>query len=277
MAKNQSGEMSFLEHLEELRWHIVRSAAAIVLGAVIAFIFSRFVFDYFLLAPKNPDFITNRLMCRLAEILSTPTLCINSNDAFTIQNIQMSGQFRADIMISLIVGIIAAFPYIMLEVWKFIAPALYDKERQAARGSVWSVSALFLLGAAFGYFVIVPLSIDFLGNYVTSKQVQNHITLDSYIHTVAYVPLATGVVFELPLLMIFLTKVGIMTPEVMKKYRKHAYVALLILAAIITPPDIWSQVLVVMPLVALYEVSIWLTKRTARKHQEIIDEEEAAQ
>ncbi|GHT22138.1 Sec-independent protein translocase protein TatC [Bacteroidia bacterium] len=273
MAKNTNEEMSFLEHLEELRWHIVRSAAAIVICAVIAFIFSRFIFDFLLLAPKNPDFITNRLLCQLGEYLQTAALCINSRSAFIIQNIQMAGQFKTDIMVSLIVGIIIAFPYIMWEVWRFIAPALYDKERQAAQGSVWAVSALFLLGAAFGYLVIVPLSIDFLGGYSTSVQISNQIALDSYFSTVAYVPLATGVVFELPLLMIFLTKVGVVTPEFLKKYRKHAFIVLLVLSAIITPPDVFSQILVVLPLVALYEASILLTKRTARKHQQIIDNE----
>ncbi|MDR2847657.1 MAG: twin-arginine translocase subunit TatC [Bacteroidales bacterium] len=273
MAKNINEEMSFLEHLEELRWHIVRSAAAIVVCAVIAFIFSRFIFDFLLLAPKNPDFISNRLMCKLGEYLNTTSLCINSHSSFTIQNIQMAGQFKADIMISLFVGIIVAFPYIMWEVWRFIAPALYDKERQAAQGSVWAVSALFLLGAAFGYFLIVPLSIDFLGGYLASTQIANQIELSSYFSTVAYVPLATGIVFELPLLMIFLTKVGVVTPEVLKKYRKHAYIILLILAAVITPPDIFSQILVVLPLMMLYEASILLTKRAARKHQQIIDNE----
>ncbi|MDR0814656.1 MAG: twin-arginine translocase subunit TatC [Bacteroidales bacterium] len=274
MAKNSSEEMSFLEHLEELRWHIVRSAAAIVVFAVIAFIFSRFIFDFLLLAPKNPDFITNRLMCKLGDYLHTASLCINSRSAFIIQNIQMAGQFKADIMVSLIVGIIIAFPYIMWEVWRFIAPALYDKERQAARGSVWAVSAFFLLGAAFGYFVIVPLSIDFLGGYSTSVQISNQIALDSYFSTVAFVPLGTGVVFELPLLMIFLTKVGVVTPDFLKKYRKHAYLVLLILAAVITPPDVFSQIIVVFPLVLLYEASIVMTKITARKHQQILDSEQ---
>jgi sec-independent protein translocase protein TatC len=274
MAQKISGEMSFLEHLEELRWHLVRSVASIVVFAVAAFVFSRFIFDYVLLAPKNPQFITNRLLCQLGNYLNMETLCINLHP-FKIQNINMAGQFSADIMVSLIIGVIVSFPYIMWEIWKFISPALYDKERQHARGSVWAVSALFLLGAAFGYYLIVPLSVHFLGSYQVSKEVLNQIALNSYFTTVAYIPLGTGVIFELPILMIFLTKVGVVTPDFLKKYRKHAYIVLLLLSAVITPPDVFSQILVVLPLVLLYEMSIVLTKRTARKHQKTIDAIEA--
>jgi sec-independent protein translocase protein TatC len=277
MAKksNHSGEMSFLEHLEELRWHIVRSAIAIVTFAVAAFIFSRFIFDYILLAPKNPDFFTNRMLCRLSEILDTPALCINSLP-LKLQNIKMAGQFSADIMISLYTGLIIAFPFVIWEMWKFIAPALYDNERKHARGSVAAISLLFFTGALFGYYVIVPLSVHFLGGYQVSKEVLNQVDLNSYFTTIAYIPFATGIIFQLPILMIFLTKVGIITPEFMIKYRKHAIIVLMIVAAIITPPDVFSLILVVMPLMLLYEVSIILTKRTARKYRQTIAEAEAA-
>ena len=276
MAKKSenTGEMSFLEHLEELRWHIVRSAIAIVAFAVFAFIFSRFIFDYILLAPKNPDFITYRVLCNLSKMINLEILCIDS-ELFTIQNIQMAGQFSADIMISLIAGLIIAFPFICWEMWRFISPALYEKERQYARGSVFWVSLLFILGVLFGYYVIVPMAVHFLGGYHTSDQIHNIIDLNSYFSTVSYTTLATGVIFELPMLMIFLAKVGIVTPDFMRKYRKHAYIILLILAAIITPPDVFSQILVVFPLAILYEASIFLTGRAARKHQQTIAEEEA--
>ncbi len=266
--------MSFLEHLEELRWHIVRSAIAIVVLAATAFIFSRFIFDQIILAPKNPDFFTNRALCKFAEIVNTPSLCINEKH-LEIQSIKMAGQFSSDIMISLIVGLILAFPVVAWEMWRFIAPALYEKERKHARGSVVAVSFLFLLGAAFGYYLIVPLSVHFLGGYNVSEEVINRIDLNSYVSTVAYIPLATGVIFELPVLMIFLTKVGIVNPSFLIKYRKHAYIVLLILSAIITPPDVFSQILVVLPLGLLYEVSIMLTKRTAKKHRQTIAEAEA--
>lgn len=273
MAKNPSGEMSFLEHLEELRWHIVRTFIAILVFAILAFIFSRFIFDGILLAPKNPDFITNRLLCELGAKLNTEVLCINSKP-FMIQNIQMAGQFSVHIMVSLIVGLILAFPYMIWEMWRFISPALYTKERDSAKGSVFWISFMFILGAAFGYFIIVPLSVEFLGHYSTSQEIVNQIDLVSYFTTVSYIPLSTGVIFELPILMVFLTKVGIINPEFLKKYRRHALIVLLIVAAIITPPDVFSMILVVLPLFLLYEISIILTKRTARKHQQVMEEAE---
>jgi len=266
--------MSFLEHLEELRWHIVRSAIAILVFAITAFIFSRFIFDYILLAPKNADFFTNRMLCWLAEILDNPVLCINSKP-LKLQNINMAGQFSADIMISLYVGLIISFPYVIWEMWRFISPALYENERKYAHGSVLSISLLFFLGALFGYYVIVPLSVQFLGHYQVSNEIVNQVDLNSYFSTVAWIPFSTGIVFQLPILMIFLTKVGVVTPAFLITYRKHAYVVLMILAAIITPPDVLSMVLVMLPLMLLYEVSILLTKRTARKYQQIIAEEEA--
>jgi sec-independent protein translocase protein TatC len=276
MAKKSSntGEMSFLEHLEELRWHIVRSAIAIVTFAVAAFIFSRFIFDQILLAPKNPEFFSNRMLCQLAEILHAPALCINSK-TFEVMNTKMAGQFSADIMISLYTGLIISFPFIIWEMWKFISPALYTNERKHARGSVVAISIMFFMGAFFGYYVIVPLSVHFLGGYQVSTQVISRVDLNSYVSTVAYIPFATGIIFELPILMIFLTKVGIITPEFMIKYRKHAFIVLMIVAAIITPPDVFSLILVVLPLMLLYEVSIILTKRTARKYRQTIAEAEA--
>jgi sec-independent protein translocase protein TatC len=264
---NNTGEMSFLEHLEELRWHIVRSAVSILVFAVIAFIFSRFIFDYVLLAPKNPEFFTNRMLCRLAEILHTPHLCINSAP-MKIQNIKMAGQFSADIMISLYTGLILSFPYIIWEFWRFIAPALYENERKYARGSVGWISVLFFIGALFGYYVVVPLTVHFFGGWQVSQEIANQIDLDSYFGTISFIPFATGIIFELPVLMIFLTKVGLITPSFMITYRKHAIIVLMLMAAVITPPDIFSMTLVVMPLVILYEVSIILCKSTAKKQQQ---------
>ena len=259
--------MSFLEHLEELRWHIVRSAVSILVFAIIAFIFSRFIFDNVLLAPKTSEFFTNRLLCRLAEFLHAPNLCINT-DPLKIQNIRMAGQFSTNIMVALYAGLIVAFPYIIWELWRFISPALYENERKYARGSVGWISVLFFMGALFGYFVIVPLTVHFLGGWQVSDEIANQIDLDSYFGTISFIPFATGIIFELPVLMIFLTKVGLITPAFMITYRKHAIIVLMCVAAVITPPDIFSMILVVMPLVILYEVSILLTKRTAKKYQQ---------
>ena len=264
--------MSFLEHLEELRWHIVRSAVSILVFAIIAFICSGFIVDGVLLAPKNPEFFTNRMLCRLSEFLHTPHLCINSAP-LKMQNIKIAGQFSANIMIALYAGLIVSFPYIIWELWRFISPALYENERKYARGSVGWISVLFFMGALFGYFVIVPLTVHFLGGWQVSQEIANQIDLDSYFGTISFIPFATGIIFELPVLMIFLTKVGLITPAFMITYRKHAIIVLMCVAAVITPPDIFSMILVVMPLVILYEVSILLTKRTAKKYQQNMEKE----
>ena len=263
---NSSGEMSFLEHLEELRWHIVRSVIAVLVCAIVAFIFRHFIFDCVLLAPRNSDFFTNRWLCHYAEKMNAPDLCINSVP-IEIQNIRMAGQFSASIMVSLYAGLIVSFPYIVWELWRFISPALYENERKYARGSVFSISMMFFTGALFGYFVILPLTIHFLGGWKASEIIVTKVDIASYF-SIAYIPFATGVIFELPVLMIFLTKAGLITPEFMIRYRKHAIIVLMLMAAVITPPDIYSFVLVMLPLILLYEISILLTKRTARKYQQ---------
>jgi len=263
---NSSGEMSFLEHLEELRWHIVRSTVSVLIFAIIAFIFKDFIFDEILLAPKNPDFFTNRWLCRFAESMNAPDLCINSVP-LEIQNIKMAGQFSATIMVSLYVGLIVAFPFVVWEMWRFISPALYENERKYARGSVFSISMMFLIGAMFGYYVILPLTIHFLGGWKASAEIVTKVDIASYF-SIAYIPFATGIIFELPVLMVFLTKVGMITPDFMIKYRRHAIIVLMLVAAVITPPDVFSMILVVLPLVLLYEISILLTKRTAKKYQQ---------
>ena len=255
--KKKKEDMTFLEHLEELRWHLIRSVMAIVVFSIIAFIFDNFIFNNILLAPKNPDFFTNRVLCHLAEVFSKPDLCINSKP-FQIINTAMSGQFQADMWISFIAGMILAFPFIVYEIWKFIAPALYMNERSHARGAVFAISALFLTGVIFGYYVIVPLSIHFLGTYSVSSQIQNYINLNSYFSTIASATLASGLVFELPVFAYFLAKIGVISAAFMRKYRRHAVVIILIIAAIITPPDVFSQIMVSIPLLLLYEFSIFL-------------------
>ena len=263
---NNSGEMSFLEHLEELRWHIVRSLIAVLAFAIVAFIFRRFIFNSVLLAPKNPDFFSNRMLCRLAEIMSAPDLCINT-DPLKIQSVNLSGQFSASIMVSIYTGLIIAFPFVVWELWRFISPALYENERKYARGSVASISIMFFMGALFGYYVILPLTIHFLGGWKASEEIITQVDIGSYF-SITYIPFATGIIFELPVLMVFLTKVGFITPDFLIKYRRHAIILLMMVAAVITPPDVFSMILVMLPLILLYEVSILLTKRTYRKYQE---------
>jgi len=263
MAKKKSEEMSFLDHLEELRWRLIRSVLAIFIAAVVAFIFKDIIFDHIILAPKNPAFWTNRMFCALGEYLSTDSLCINQVP-LEIVSMQMAGQFNMHMWVSLISGLIIAFPYVFYEFWSFIAPALKSKERKYANGAVFFSSFLFLTGVVFGYFMIVPLTVHFLGSYSVSAEVINKINLSSYISTLTSVTIAAGAIFELPIVVFFLTKIGLVTPDFMKKYRKHSIVVIFILAAIITPPDIFSQTLVAIPLLLLYEVSILISKRVVK-------------
>jgi sec-independent protein translocase protein TatC len=264
MARKKENEMSFLEHLEELRWHIIKSLVSIFVFGLVAFIFKDIVFNKILLAPKFPDFITYRIFCRIAEIVKIPRLCINAVPMELI-SIKMSGQFSMHIMVSLVVGFIVAFPYIFYQFWRFIVPALYPKEKKVARGAVFISSLLFLLGVFFGYFIITPLTIQFFSGYSVSEDVTNQINLISFVSTIASVLLSCGVIFELPILIYFLSKIGLVTPKFLKTYRKHALVLIIFMSAVITPPDIFSQLVVSVPLILLYEVSIFISGRMQKK------------
>jgi sec-independent protein translocase protein TatC len=259
-------EMSFWEHLEELRGHIVRSVIAIVVLAVVAFLNRTFIFDVVILAPKEADFITNRLLTKVAELLSIPSLRMDGLN-LQIINIKMSGQFMIHMMISFVAGVIVAFPYIIFEIWRFVGPALRSNEKKHSGGAVFVSSFLFISGVLFSYFLIVPLTIHFLGSYQVSDFVVNQISLSSYISTVVSVTFAVGITFELPIFVYFLTKVGILTPAFMKRNRKYMIVILLTVSAIITPPDVFSQILVCIPLFGLYELSIKVSKRVYKKRE----------
>ncbi|HUX94491.1 MAG TPA: twin-arginine translocase subunit TatC [Bacteroidales bacterium] len=263
-GKKGEKEMSFLEHLEELRWHIIRSILAIVILMIVAFLFKNIIFDSVILAPKSPDFITARLLCRLGEYLNTTALCINTQQLNLI-SIKMSGQLTTHITVSLVAGLILAFPVILWEFWQFFKPALKTNEARYAKGAVFASSMLFFTGVAFGYFLLAPLSIHFLSSYEISPEVVNQINIRSYIGTITSICLATGLVFELPIIAFFLTKIGLITPNFMRQYRKHAIVVIFVLSAIITPPDIFSQTLVSIPLLILYEVSIMISARVMRQ------------
>jgi len=258
--------MSFLNHLEVMRWHLLRSLAAIVIIALVAFVFKDIVFDKILLAPKEPSFPTNRWLCHLSDLLGLKRLCINS-DPLELQTIQMAEQFTMHIIVSLVAGIIVAFPYIFWEFWRFVIPALYEKEKRTATGAVFYISLLFILGVSFGYFIISPLSINFLGNYKVSESVTSAPTLRSYIEIVTRVILAAGIVFQLPVLVYFLSEVGLVTPDLLKKYRRHSIVLIVTLSAIITPPDLFSQVLVSLPLLVLYEIGIGISRRIMKRQE----------
>ena len=270
-VKPTYSEMSFLEHLEELRWHIIRSALSIVIFAIVAFIMKDFIFNSIILNPRTPDFWTNRMFANLADMMGTDALKINQKPLELI-SIKIAGQFMTHIWVSIIAGFIISSPVVFYEFWRFIKPALYENEKKYAGGAVFFTSFLFLTGILFGYYLIVPLSVHFLGTYNVSGEVTNQINLRSYIGSVTSISMASGVVFLIPIFSYFLSKVGILTPQFMKTYRKHAYVVMLLLSAIITPPDIFSQVMVAFPLVFLYEISIYISKRVVKKREKDLDE-----
>jgi sec-independent protein translocase protein TatC len=257
-------EMSFLEHLEVLRWHIIRAVLAIAIMTILAFIFKKIIFDKIIFAPMNPGFFTNRILCQLGEFFNTKALCINTKP-FNLINIQMSGQLTTHIAISMVSGVILSFPFVVWEFWRFFKPALHSNEKHYARGAVLATTSLFFTGVIFGYYMIVPLSIHFLGSYQISEQVVNQIYIRSYIGTITSIVLASGLIFELPIFAFFLTKIGIITPSFLKQYRRYAIVIIFVIAAIITPPDVFSQTLVAIPLLGLYEVSIAVSKGVMRK------------
>lgn len=266
MAKKniEEKEMSFLDHVEVLRWHLVRSTIAIFFFAIVAFIMKDFVFNTILFAPKDAGFITYRFFCEVSKIFGTEGLCI-TDIPFTFQSLEMAEQFSVHIWTSITVGFIVAFPFVVWEFWKFISPGLYDKERKGAFAFIVISSFLFFIGVLFGYYLVTPLSVNFLGNYSVSDIVERNITIGSYISLVRSSSLASGLIFELPIVMYFLTKMGLITPDFLKKYRKHALVLVLILAAIITPPDVISQIIVGIPIMILYEVSIIISKIVVKR------------
>lgn len=275
--KTVEKEMSFLDHLEELRWHLIRSTIAVVLLGLVAFLAKGFIFDVLLFGPKNPDFPTYRLLCRLSTIIGLEDNFCFKEEAFRIQSRTMAGQFSAHIWTSITLGLVAAFPYILYEFWRFISPGLQENERKNSRGFIIVASLLFFTGVLFGYYVVTPLSINFLGTYQVSEQVFNDFDLSSYTGLVRASVLASGLIFELPIIIYFLTKIGVVTPEFLKKYRKFALVIVLILSAIITPPDIASQVIVAVPVLILYEISIIISRRVLRKERKRLKKEQATQ
>jgi len=263
-------EMSFWEHVDELRSTLIWSMVAIVACGIVAFIFKEILFDHILLAPKEKTFITYRLLCRFADLISIQTLCIDPS-YFNIININLAGQFMSHMVISLVAGVILAMPFVIWQFWHFIKPGLTKKEVMHTRGAVFIISLLFMVGILFSYFIVVPLMVNFLGGYQVSEMVTNQIALSSYTGAITMMTLLMGLLFELPIIVVFLTKAGVITPAFLKKYRKHTLIAILIISGIITPsPDIFSQLMVAIPLYGLFEISVNLsTKIYARKQQEL--------
>jgi sec-independent protein translocase protein TatC len=269
--KEAKTEMSFLDHLETLRWHIIKSAIAVITFAILAYTNSKFIWDNIIFAPNRSDFWTSRMLIKLGDFLGYESAGLMSKPLSLI-NFNLSGQFMVDVWTSIIAGFIVAFPYVMYQFWSFIKPALYENERKHASGAVAVMSGLFFTGVLFGYYLIVPFSLDWLATYSISTDVVNQINILSYISSVTSIVIAGGVAFELPVLVYFLSKIGVLTPKFLRKYRRHSYVVLLIIAAIITPPDVLSQMIVCIPLVILFELSIIISGKVEKARLKRLEE-----
>lgn len=252
--------MSFLDHLEELRWLLVRSTIAIVILAIAIFFVADYIFDQIVFGPTRVDFVTYRFFCDASHYLGfADTICIEKLP-FTIQNTSMEGQVNVFVWMCITAGFILGFPYILYELWRFISPALYEHERKYAKVFIFSASVLFFLGVLFGYFVIVPMSVNFLASFSISPVVKNDINLDSYISMIKTSVLAGGIFFEMPVIIYLLTKLGIISPSFLQNTRKYAVIIVLIISAIVTPPDVVSQITVAVPMLLIYEISILISK-----------------
>lgn len=273
MKQKEIKEMSFLDHLEELRWVLVRSTLAILVLAVFTFFVSDYVFDVIIFGPKSPDFITYRLFCDLSHQLGfADSICVTEMP-FIIQNINVEGQINILVWTCITTGFILAFPYILLQLWNFISPALYENERKYAKLFIFIASLLFFTGVLFGYFVVVPMSVNFFATFKVSDVVQNQFSFDSYIGMIKTSVIASGLFFELPVIIYFLTKLGLVTPKFLRDYWRYAVVIILIVAAIVTPPDVVSQLIVAIPMLLIYEISIFISvivyKNQQKKEQQI--------
>ncbi len=262
----QEKNMSFLDHLEELRWHIMRSVIAIIVFSIVAMVNYRFIFDKIIFAVTDKSFPIYRMFCKLSQWLyGTDDLCFETVEIKT-QNLDVSGQFIYLMVVCFTIGLIMSAPYILWEFWRFFRPALKPSERKYTTGLVFATSMLFFVGVSFGYYVLAPLSINFFVNFKLTDNIVNHFTMQSFVSFITTLTLASGVVFELPLIVFFLAKLGLVSSEFLKQYRKHAVIVILILASVITPPDIMSQILLTIPVYFLYEVGIFIAKRIETKN-----------
>lgn len=265
-AGDDGKEMGFLDHLEELRWHVIRAGLAVIFFATIALIFQNEVFEYIIYAPKKPDFITYKLFCAISEAtcFSPPELPLITRE--------LGEQFFMGITVSIYIGVIASFPYIFYEFWKFIKPGLYQTEVKIANRLIGATSFLFILGVSFGYYIIAPFAISFLGSYSVGTEAVNSPTLSSYVSYLTMFTITIGLAFELPIVVYFLARIGIIGPDIMKKYRREAFLIIFIIAAIITPPDALTQIMVGIPMYILYEISITVASRVVKSNAQKPDQ-----
>lgn len=271
--KDETAEMSFIDHLEELRWHVIRAVVAILVGAVLVFIYSDYVVDHILFAPTRSDFISARWLCEFGQSIRIGNaLCFEQVNAKFLET-TMTGQFIASFTLAFIGGFIIAFPYVFWEFWRFVKPALSEKELRQTRGVIFWVSLLFFVGVAFGYFILTPFMVNFYFNYKLSEQIQIMPSFSDYLENLIYTTVGIGVLFQMPLLVMVLARIGIVTGRFLKKYRRHAFVIIIIAAAIITPStDPFSLTIVTVPLYLLFEASIIIASRINRQQEKEMNE-----
>jgi sec-independent protein translocase protein TatC len=269
-AESTAAEMSFLQHLEALRWHLVRSAAVIVIFAIAIFCLPGIFIDTVFLGPIKQDFISYRALCILGHKIGAGDVMCMTVKQVKLQTLGIADQFFTHMWFAFMGGLILGFPFLLWELWKFVRPALKDKEIGPVKIFIVVASVLFLMGIGFGYFIMFPMSYNFLINYQMSESglIQTNQTLDDYSSFISTMTLVSGIIFEMPVLVYFLTRMTLLTPDFMRKYRKHAVVVILIAAAVITPsPDVTSQMVVAIPMYMLYEVSIYVSKYVVRKYK----------
>lgn len=266
-GKSIEAEMSFFDHIEVLRWHIIRTVIAIGVFAIFAFYYNSFIIENIIMGPKNLDFWTYRMLCKLANVLSLPDLCV-TKIPFNLISTELTSQFMLSINSSLLTALVFGFPYLIFEIWLFVKPALTELERKSAQGFIFYATILFFTGALFGYYIVVPLSINFLANVELSVEIVNQITINNYLSTIATLTIGCGLVFLLPILIFILSKLGLMTPAFLKASRRYAAVIILILSAVITPSaDIITMLTVAAPMFILYEISIGVSARVHRQRE----------
>ena len=259
--------MAFLDHLEELRWHVVRAVAVVFICMIAAFIFVPWIFENIVFAPAKLDFPAFKYMCELGKLTGLQELCVTELP-FKIQSRNMTGQFMMSLTAAFVIGLIVSFPYVVWELWSFVKPGLQTKERKFSKGAVFAVSFLFLLGVGFGYYILSPMTIWFLATYSISPMIVNEFDITSYVSTLASLILGCGLLFQFPMVIYFLSKVGIVTPQLMRKYRKHSIVIILVLGAIITPSgDPFSLTVISLPLYMLFEISIYISSVVVKRKQ----------
>jgi sec-independent protein translocase protein TatC len=258
-AADDQNEMGFFDHIEVLRWHIVRSLLSIIVLGVVFFLNQKFTFETLVLGPKNQDFITYRLIKKLIPDYGPPN--------FDLITREMGEQFFVHLKVSFWMGLICSFPYIFWEFWRFLKPGLYDKEKKAVKGIVFYCSMLFFTGVCFGYFIIAPLAVTWLTSYSVGAEVISSPTLASYVGYMTMFTIPTGILFELPIIFYFLGKIGLVSSAFLRKYRRHSIVIIFVIAAIVTPPDVITQILIAIPILFLYEISIYLVKKQEKSNQ----------